>query len=653
MSARKRFFPNPIHLALTLSLGMVPYAAGADSIKKVTLSTAGLADIVRIVEVPEQGPVQLRVPLHQVNDVLKTLMLSDGKNQLSTMTLAGQAALDNSFANLPFSAQSLRSLPELAAQLRGVPVRVYTRGKELEGIVLGVDIQHSETQESAVLSLLGSAGNIDAIALDNNSKLQVLDPQIQEQLQAASVLLADQTNENSRDIQLHLKQRTSDQLELSYLIAAPVWKSTYRLLLNKDQARLQAWAILENTTGQDWKQVQLSLSSGNPVLYQQELLQQYWNDRPYLPIAVGSTSAPQADTQQILHDVNAAAGRLEMQAMAPRPRSLSAAKRYETPELDAAQSQESATQVLFELADPVSVPQGQTVVVPLLDQALQAERVAVYQMGQASPHPTAAIYLNNSLGNSLPPGIMTVFDSQSGHVGDAELAGLPAGESRLIYFARDNKIQISEQSQESRELNQTKLAEGLAQTRWTIKQSITYTIKGASDQDSVVILDIPKRAGWEFSSQAEQAESTANYRLRVPVKAGQTQQVQAVFSHLQAQSIKLDEIDVNTLELWSQAELSPALQQALPELIRLRQQEQAALQTLRDVQERLDNHVKEQQRIRENLGAVNDQSSLGQRFTDQLATQEDQILQTRTEEGEQRKQWQEARAQFQAALAKL
>lgn len=664
MSARQSLRFHPSYLSLALSLCLVSPLSWADGIRKVTLSTAGLADIVRELDIPKEGPLRFTVPLDQVNDVLKTLMITDGKNQIRSFTLAGQAPLDHSFAGMSFSVESLRSIASLAEQLRGVRVRAYSSGRSIEGTVLGVETQQHDNGTESVLSLLSAEGQIQALQLKADSTLQVVDPAIQAQLQQASTILAQQTNDNQRAIQLNLEPAQGYSVELNYLIAAPVWKSTYRLLIDRDKTRLQAWAVLENTTGQDWNQVQLSLNSGAPVLYQQALLQQYWHDRPYLPIAVGSSVAPEADRQQSLLDVAVApstpapmmaagAAYLERQKNAMAARSKNSVRQYEAPELTTALSQESQTQVQFTIADPVTVPQGQTIAVPIIDSDLQAQRVSVYQQGQPSSHPTAAIYLNNTLSSSLPPGIMTVFDAQTGHVGDAELAGLPAGESRLIYFAQNNKIQIREEQEHSQHILQTKVSDGVIKNTWQQSLAVRFDIKGAQDQSSLVILELPRRAGWELSSAADLDTTAQSYRLRVTVEAGKTKQVLATFNRTEAQSIRLDDVDDNTLQAWSQSKLSPELQKALPDLLTLQAQAQAAHTAYSHVLTQLEEASTEQQRIRDNLAAVSDQSNLGQRFTEQLAAQEDLILAARQELKQARDTWQAAQQKFQRALAAL
>src|SRR5438045_5185437 len=61
-----------------------------------------------------------------------------------------------------------------------------------------------------------------------------------------------------------------------------MWKSSYRLSLDKDnnKAFLQGWAIVENTTDEDWKEVSLGLISGRPISFRMDLYQPLYIPRP-------------------------------------------------------------------------------------------------------------------------------------------------------------------------------------------------------------------------------------------------------------------------------------------------------------------------------------------------------------------------------------
>ncbi len=56
---------------------------------------------------------------------------------------------------------------------------------------------------------------------------------------------------------------------VSYISDVPVWKSTYRIILPAklgEKPFLQGWAIVDNTVGEDWKDVQLSLAGAPQVV---------------------------------------------------------------------------------------------------------------------------------------------------------------------------------------------------------------------------------------------------------------------------------------------------------------------------------------------------------------------------------------------------
>lgn len=657
-------FGAATHLSLTLSLCVWGGATWADSIRGVSLSTAGVAEVVRQVTIPEQGPVSLTVPLSQVDDVLKTLLISDAEQRIQSLTLAGQAPLNSSLAGLPFTEQSLSSVHALASSLRGVEVQAYSQGRSVRGTLLGVDAQEQDQKTVYSLSLLSAEGQVQTVELGADSSLQVLDPRIQAQLQQASQILARQTNDNSRELHLFLAPTKAKELELRYLIAAPIWKTTYRLMLGSDnKARLQAWAVVENTTGEDWDNVSLTLSSGSPVVYQQALLQQYWHTRPELPIAVGSSTAPEPDSYGAsVASFAPAPIAAPAKMMMREERSMDVSDRVVRQRSGAsagvaggtaAIADEGQTVVRFTIPNPVNAASGQTISVPFQDQTVQAEDVSVYFQNQGNPHPSAAIYVKNTLDSSLPPGIITVFDQQLGHIGDAQLTGLPSGESRLIYFARDNKVQIHQEQTSAREITQTQVANGVVLSTWKQTQLWTYSVQGAAKEARQIIIDIPRQEGWDFSSQATTEQTSQSYRLRLTVPAGKTIEVQASFSRLDAEELRLDDVSENVLHNWNQGGINAKWKAAMPELIALREKQSLAQQAWQHTRSLLDEQVTEQERVRENLGAVSDQSNLGQRFAQQLEALEDMISELRQKSQEQNVAWQEARRNFQAALSKL
>lgn len=654
---------------LLLWTGSAASTAWAQQIESITLSSAGMAEIERQIPISDAGTAQLRVPLIQVDDILKTLMAVDGKNRIESLTLSGLAPLKESFDSLPFSAKDLRSPATLAQALRGQQVSASSQGRLVRGAVLGVQANAAtnERPAQAILSVLTEQGQIQTLELGPDTSLEILDKTLQQQLQQATEVLAGQSNQQSRDIQLVLNKTDTKTARLSYLIPAPVWKSSYRLMMQDGKARLQAWAIFENTSGEDWKDVKVTLSSGSPVMLRQRLLERYWNERPELPVAVGSSIAPQADTQATLsaNQARRAAGEAMRARMAPvaAPAPMMEAaymadsamsKQWASGGAGAStQAQEGLTQVRFNLPQTLSVPTGQTVSVPFIDTSLQAEALSVYRSGQSGDHPTAAIWVNNEQANSLPPGIITVFNQQDGHVGDAELAGLPAGEQRLIYFAQDSKVQLREEQTDEYRLSKTRVTDGVARSEWTRLQNYRFEIKAPADEDRTVLIQLPRQDGWTFKSDAHDSDTAQEHRLKVKVAKGKTVTVTAQLSLQDQMELRLEEIDENTLLQWRGNGQDSAQQAKMDKLIELRRQLSQAQQAQNQAVENLNETVSEQERIRANLAAVSAQSTLGQRFSEQLAQQEDQIASQRKAVQEQRDAVQKARQAFEKGLAEL
>jgi hypothetical protein len=79
-----------------------------------------------------------------------------------------------------------------------------------------------------------------------------------------------------------------------------VWKSTYRIILpdKADQKPLlQGYAIVDNTVGEDWKDVQLSLVAGAPQSFIQDISQPYYTRRPTIALPQAYLPTPQTHEQ--------------------------------------------------------------------------------------------------------------------------------------------------------------------------------------------------------------------------------------------------------------------------------------------------------------------------------------------------------------------
>ncbi|NYT67352.1 DUF4139 domain-containing protein [Pusillimonas noertemannii] len=598
-------------------------AQSGDRITSFVLSSGGLAQIERRVGVEDQPFVQLSVPLEQVDDVLKSLVVHDPGGHATSIVLDGEAPVQEAFSRLPFGPEALSSPAELAAALPGMRVRASSGGRTVQGRVLGVEPAR-EDEPGALLSVMTPENQVQALRLGADTVLELLDDSLQQRLQAALQASGQRQADTRRSLNIGLAGKGARDVTFSYVVAAPVWKSAYRLSTGEqDQARLQAWAVLENASGQDWDGVKVTLVSGVPVTLSQKLYQRYWHVRPELPVAVGAAEAPRADTSAMME----AADAVMPKAAAPALRSFAAGRAAPPAPAPEAPSMatEGQTDVRYELPRPITVAAGQTASVPFIDAQVQAERVSVFQADRGGLHPVAAVWLKNTTQGSLPPGILTVYDERGGHLGDAQLPAIPVGESRFLYFAEDGKVEVRAEQHPQERLSELSISQGVLRAQRLLRRESVYTIKGAPDAPRTVIIEQPRRQGWKLESDQLAGETVTHYRLRAEVPAQGTATVRAVASRQEQQTVALADTNEQTLAAWSANAADERSKNELRRLADLRRELSDAQRQEQMLEEQLGEAAENQARVRDNLAAVPPDSALGQRYLAALEKEEDHI----------------------------
>ena len=121
------------------------------ALKRVLISSGGLGYYEYEADVEGNAAVNLTVRLDQVDDVLKSLVVFDDKGGIGGLDLASQEPLAEIFRSLPFSADDLKSTPDLLAALRGAVVEV-GGPRAISGRIVAVSEETSTTREGTQLS---------------------------------------------------------------------------------------------------------------------------------------------------------------------------------------------------------------------------------------------------------------------------------------------------------------------------------------------------------------------------------------------------------------------------------------------------------------------------------------------------------------------
>ena len=470
--------------------------------------------------------------------------------------------------------------------------------------------------------------------------------------------LLDHKAQDSRTLEIALEGAGERTVRVGFVAEAPLWKTAYRLVLlhDSDEALMQGWAVLENMTGHDWEAVQVTLLSGNPVTFRQSLYESYYVAHPEIPVEVFGRVLPRKDEggvvrpQPVPAAPPAAFARLERQRAATSMDGMTGGAAGGVLAVDAAetrpsgsavavQSEVATAQVIYPFPRPIALADGESAMLPLVNRAIPAERIALYQPETHARHPLAAVSLSNNGDAPLPPGIVTLFEAPGDNranrfLGDAELSYLPAGDERMVTFALDQDVTIDRDRSDAQSLVRASIANGLLRFDRQQRQTTVYTIANASELPRKVILEIPRRSGWRLQTGEAWLDvelTETHHRLPVEVAANETVTQEVVATRPSAQSYTLLTVDARRIGVYARSpELPDRLRQALEEIGKRK----AAVETLRADLRRLEAETRDitgdQSRLRENLASVPRGSDLSRRYLATLAGQEDRLDQIRT-----------------------
>ena len=481
------------------------------------LSSGGLGYFEYEATVNGDATLRLTVSLEQVDDVLKSLVVYDDKGGVGGLSLPGREPLAQAFKDLPFDQELLSSPADLLSTLKGAQVTV-GGARAITGRIVSVQKETvalndgKATTERTRVTLLTDRG-LQQFILEDAENLQFADAALREKV--GNALLAIQTNraKDARTIELSARGQGQRTVRVAYIVEVPVWKASYRLTLAADPAAarsaLQGWATVENLSGQDWKDVELTLVSGRPVAFRQALYEAYYVKRPEVPIEVAGRLMPSVDRGGVeAQDRLKAAPPPPPPAPAPyRPqqeRGAAAATMAPPPAgavaADQFEATDAATQVVFRFPRSVSVANGRTLSIPIIDRQMPVQRLALYQAETAPRNPLAAIRITNDGDSGLPAGLITLYERDKAgyvaYVGDARLSGFPVGETRLLAYALDEKIVIERDAAQTDRIATGTIAQGALRLSRIVRQTMTYRVKGPAKEPRQLVIVQRRLPGW-------------------------------------------------------------------------------------------------------------------------------------------------------------
>ncbi|MCX7703170.1 MAG: DUF4139 domain-containing protein [Planctomycetota bacterium] len=658
-------------------------------ITEVVLFSSGVGYFGRAGTVTDNATLELTFSAEQINDLLKSLMVLDlGGGQVSAVSYGSQDPTGKALQAFGLDIANNPSLGSLLTQLRGVAVSVVSPKGKHEGTVLGVEIQRRRTEskdiiEYEVLNLLTSEG-ITPLQVNELREIQILDGSLQEDLTKALAVLAKSRNKQKKSVSIKFVGEGKRRVRVSYILESPVWKTSYRLLLG-DKPLLQGWAIVENTTDSDWNDVRLSLVSGRPISFIQDLYTPLYLERPKVKPQLYAGLRPVAHDEAIEREPPESSKRSgPRQAQAVGRSRLSApplmreeallceSRAREAPsdaDYDEEEFQEAAESSLkveaagggvgelfrYTINIPVSIGRQSSAMLPIISQEVEAEKLSIYNSNNHPTHPYNGFKIKNSTGMALLAGPVTVFD-EGVYAGDSQIPNLQVGEERLLSYALDLSCTVEAKSQNvPTSLFSVKICRGTIQTEYKQKLKTEYIIKNKKETEKTVLVEHPCDKEWQLKAPEKFEERTDTYfRFRRKVAPNSTDRFEVLTERIQMSYIALMNLDTATIATYASNEASSKqVKEALAAVLKMKGRLDAVTQKKRDLENRKNELFHDQEQIRMNLSKVPRDSKLYTRYLAKLEAQENELDKIEGELEELRKEEEDKRRELGNYIASL
>jgi hypothetical protein len=240
----------------------------------------------------------------QLNDVLQSLTAVDlNGGRISGAAYNSTTPLEQQLKALPLALTEDPTSVDLYNAIRGARVEVHSGTASITGRLLNIEVvtapapdsqtANKPATEKRLITIVSDAGAVHTLELTSTTSVRLLDPTLQNDVNRYLQLLSNNRSQGLRHLTLQDNGSGARDLRVSYISEVPIWKSTYRILFTdsarsataKQTATLQGWAVVDNTVGTDWLNVQLSLIAGAPQSFLQPLSQPIYSRRPEIPIA--------------------------------------------------------------------------------------------------------------------------------------------------------------------------------------------------------------------------------------------------------------------------------------------------------------------------------------------------------------------------------
>jgi hypothetical protein len=643
-------------------------------IAQVVLFSSGVGYFQREGTVEGSARVDLSFPVSDINDLLKSMVLRDlDGGHVSAVSYDSNAPVERTLKSFALNLTGNPSFSALLHQARGEKAEVVltqtnaTQPGTLSGTIVGVEKQKQLLGKDAVeveLLNLWCADGLRSLKLSEVQRVRFLNPLLEGEFKKALETLALSHDTQKKAVGLHFAGEGKRRVKVGYVVENPIWKTSYRLVLGQDKEDrpyLQGWAVVENPTDEDWKDVRMALVSGRPISFQMDLYTPLYVPRPTVQLELFESLRPVAYSGRMGTEFEKSAA-ADAQAKKPaqgladrgkdkagfgRPadgkESLQKEGRYRQnfdealrEKLDlggsvtpAAQATKLGDYFQYLIERPVSLARQKSALLPIVGKDVQAQRVSIYNERVQARFPLLGLKFKNSSGLHLMQGPITVFEG-SNYAGDARILDIQPDEERLLSYAVDLGTEVdAKPSSDNGRLTAVKAVKGVLWTTTKVRETKTYTLKNRNDQRRLVLIEHPVRTDFKLVDTEKPAETASDfYRFQVEVAPGKTATQAVTEERVIGQTVALTSSTDQQLRVFLQSPVvSAQVKEGLNQAMKLRWDLNKTQREIAELQRQLKVITEDQGRLRANLREMPPTAAAYKRYLEKFDQQETQIEQ--------------------------
>jgi len=654
----------PLHVLVAAAL-----PAADLPIREVTLYKHGVASFERSGELKPGETVRIDFKPADMNDVLKSLTITDRNGgKINGVRYDSSEPLEKRLEDFPFKIGGGTGLAAFLDQMKGARIELKLGAGAVTGTILsGRVVRESDKDrivEREVAVLLLDSGELRTFDLAAASAVKFEDPKLESQLKDYLIVLNQSLSKDRRSVYIDSTGTGTRQLFASYMTPAAVWKSSYRLLFGaQGDPTLEGWAIIDNTSGDDWSNVQLSVVSGKPVSFITKLYEPRYVQRPEAELAENQAAAPVVYQGALEEAKKAQAAAAPVKAgvggiarMGAAQFDVNALRAQESSIAATAGAREAGELFEYSFASPVTVKQGESTMLPFLQQKIGARKLLVYSESYGL-NPRDAAEIANNTGKTLDGGPITVYDAGN-YAGEALVETLPMGDKRLISYGVDLGTRVTTAFDSSQNVvREIHFRRGVLTSRVAAQETKTYTVKNVDAKAKTLVIEHAQRPGYTLLER-KPSETTANaYRFEVKLAASATETFPVREERVYDQTTSLSSMTPDVLATFVRNKaLNDAARRQLDQIAQKKSEVAANEAALRQSDSDLNSLTQDETRLRSNIESLNrvsGQQDQVQQYARQLAAAETKLAALRDTQSDLRRKGAALQSELNALIEKI